>query len=57
MPEESHEVDPINHSMNTITEMIYVPNEVEDGQYVLDLQIPNFVADAAPSRPVLYKLE
>ena len=56
VPEESHEVDPQNHSMKTITEMIYVPNEVDDGQYFLNLQIPNFVADAAPSRPVLYKV-
>ena len=57
VPEESHEVDPKNHSMRTITEMIYVANEVEDGQYFLNLQIPNFVADAAPSRPVLYQIE
>ncbi len=56
LPQESHEVDPKNHSMNTITEMIYVPNEVADGQYFLNLQIPGFVADAAPSRPVIYKL-
>jgi len=56
VPEESHEVDPKNHSKKTITEMIYVANEVEDGQYFLNLQIPNFVADATPSRPVLYKL-
>ena len=56
VPEESHEVDAKNHSMKTITEMIYVANEVADGLYFLNLQIPGFVADAAPSRPVLYKL-
>lgn len=38
----------------TITEMIYVPNEVRDGDFLLELQFPNFVNDAAPSRPVLY---
>ncbi|MCM4161905.1 cyclase family protein [Antarcticibacterium flavum] len=41
----------------TITEMIYVPNKVEDGDYILDLQVASFENDAAPSRPVLYKLE
>ena len=39
----------------TITEMIYVPDEVEDGEYLLNLQIAPFVLDAAPSRPVLFR--
>jgi kynurenine formamidase len=39
----------------TITELIYVPNEVEDGPYILELQVSNFDNDAAPSRPLLYK--
>ena len=38
----------------TITEMIYVPDEVRDGDYLLEMQVPNFINDAAPSRPVLY---
>ncbi len=40
----------------TITELIYVPNEISDGEYLLNLQIPPFAADAAPSRPVLFRL-
>lgn len=40
----------------TITELIYVPNEIEDGLYLLNLQIAPFVADASPSRPLLFKL-
>lgn len=56
VPYESHEIDKDNHSMKTITEMIYVSNEVEDGEYLVNIQIPNFVADAAPSRVLLYKL-
>jgi arylformamidase len=40
----------------TITEMVYVPNKVEDGDYILNLQVASFENDAAPSRPVLYKL-
>lgn len=38
----------------TITEMIFVPDEVHDGEYLLELQVPNFINDAAPSRPLLY---
>ena len=34
--------------------MIYVPDEVLDGDYLLELQVPHFINDAAPSRPVLY---
>ncbi len=38
----------------TITEMIYVPNNAPDGPYFLNLQVPRFVQDAAPSRPLLF---
>ena len=41
----------------TITELIYVPNEIADGMYVLNLQVSNFANDAAPSRPMLFDLE
>lgn len=37
-----------------VTELAYVPDHVPDGLYLLDLQVPAFAADAAPSRPVLY---
>lgn len=40
----------------TITELIYVPDEVTDGQYLLNLQIISIMNDASPSKPVLYKL-
>jgi arylformamidase len=40
----------------TITELIYVPNEVFDGTYILNLQIAPFENDASPSKPVLYKV-
>jgi arylformamidase len=40
----------------TITEFIYVPNEVIDGTYLLNLQIAPFENDASPSKPVLYKI-
>jgi len=41
---------------NTITEMIYVPNEITDGAYLLNLQIAAFLTDASPSRPRLFKI-
>jgi kynurenine formamidase len=40
----------------TITEFIYVPNNVKDGTYMLNLQIAPFENDASPSKPVLYKI-
>lgn len=40
----------------TITEMIYVPNEIYNGSYFLNLQIASFENDASPSKPVLYKI-
>jgi kynurenine formamidase len=41
----------------TITELIYVPNSVADGEYLLELQVASFENDASPSRPVLYRIE
>ncbi len=40
----------------TITEMIYVPEFIEDGSYLLNLQMASFGNDASPSKPVLYKI-
>ena len=39
----------------TITELIYVSNKIEDGEYFLNLQIAPFENDATPSKPILYK--
>ncbi|HMQ68950.1 MAG TPA: cyclase family protein [Ignavibacteria bacterium] len=52
----SHEVSKKKHSLKTITEMIYVPEKITDGDYLLNIQIPDFVADAAPSRICLFRL-
>lgn len=40
----------------TITELIYVPNHIQDGLYLLNIQIPSLNLDAAPSKPILYQL-
>lgn len=40
----------------TITEMIFVPDTIPDGSYILNLQIASFENDASPSKPILYKI-
>lgn len=39
----------------TITEMIYVDDGIDDGNYLLNLQIAPFENDATPSKPILFK--
>lgn len=41
----------------TITEMIYVADEIKDGGYLLNLQIASFENDASPSKPILYQIQ
>lgn len=41
---------------STITELIYVPDDIEDGPYLLNLQIAPFASDASPSRPLLFRI-
>ncbi|HIC31118.1 MAG TPA: cyclase family protein [Flavobacteriaceae bacterium] len=41
----------------TITEFVYVKNKINDGKYILNLQIASFENDATPSKPILYKIE
>ena len=36
--------------------MMFAPEYIKDGRYLLNLQIPAFVSDVAPSRPILYKV-
>jgi kynurenine formamidase len=38
----------------SVTEMIYVPDDIIDGDYWLDLQLSPIVSDAVPSRPIIY---
>lgn len=40
----------------TITELIGIPDEINDGIYLLNLSISNIENDASPSRPTIYKL-
>ncbi len=52
----SFEINAATRINSTITELICVPETVVDGEYLLNLQIAPFEADAAPSRPVLFKI-
>jgi len=40
----------------TISELIYVRDEIQDGNYLLEIQLAPFVNDASPSKPTLYEI-
>lgn len=40
----------------TVTELIFVNDNIVDGDYLLNLQIAPFENDASPSKPILYKI-
>lgn len=56
MPEGGTSGAPASRAHATITEMAFIPDAVADGHYLLNLQIPPFMSDAAPSRPILLPL-
>ncbi len=69
LPSVDHEDDPLlpahhayfgypeeRNSTRTITELIYVPNTINDGSYLLNMQVLSLESDASPSHPVLFKL-
>lgn len=41
----------------TISELIFVKNNIKDGLYLLNIQIASFEIDVSPSKPVLYELK
>lgn len=44
-------------SSATITELIYVEENIPDGLYLLNIQIPSIILDAVPSKPLIYPLK
>lgn len=52
---DSFEINNETRVNSTITELIYVPKEAADGEYLVNLQIAPLESDAAPSRPILLK--
>jgi len=41
----------------TITELAYIPSEIKDGHYFLNMQIIPLPIDASPSNPILYEMK
>lgn len=52
----THHPDKDAYFHKTITEMIFVPDVIKDGKYLLNLQIAAFEGDATPSRPIIFEL-
>ena len=52
--EGQHQANQSSLVNKTITELAFIDNHINDGCYVINLQMPAFINDAAPSRPVLY---
>ncbi|MGH8129259.1 MAG: cyclase family protein [Steroidobacteraceae bacterium] len=54
LPAGSRQARNAGRPQASITELAWIQSSIADGFYLLDLQIPAFLADAAPSRPLLY---
>lgn len=54
LPPGSRRAPEATRPQATITELAFVAPMIRDGWYLLDLQVPAFLSDAAPSRPLLY---
>ena len=46
--------DPQLHK--TITELVYIPDDIKDGRYLMNIQITSLENDASPSKIVLYEI-
>jgi arylformamidase len=57
VPPGSQELPDEEARQRTVTEMIFVPDDVPDVRYWLTIQTPHIVSDAVPSRPVLFRPE
>ena len=57
VPENSHAMTADSWQDKTITEMAFIDDALADGIYLLNLQVPSFSGDAAPSRPILLPLQ
>jgi kynurenine formamidase len=55
--DESRAINDRVAARRTITELAYIPSEIRDGAWLLSLQIPPFALDAAPSRPLLMRIQ
>ncbi len=54
LPAGSRRLRDAKRPLASITELAWIDPSIADGHYLLDLQMPAFLTDAAPSRPLLY---
>ncbi|MDP9199756.1 MAG: cyclase family protein [Pseudomonadota bacterium] len=57
LPAGSRRAGDAKRPQASITELAWIAAAIPDGHYLLDLQIPAFLSDAAPSRPLLYAVD
>jgi len=50
------EEDGLDPRRRSVTEMIYVPDDIQDGAYWLHLELSPILSDACSSRPVIYPM-
>ena len=55
LPRQSVELAAAARPEATLTELAFIPDELTDGPYLLELQAPALGGDAVPSRPLLYR--
>ena len=48
---------PAHAARRSVTEMVFVPDDIPDGLYWLDIGVSPLASDAVPSRPVLYPVK
>ncbi len=57
MPPGSRDLGQARAPHRTISELIYAPDDAQDGYYLLNLQIAPFAGDAAPCRPLIFPVD
>jgi len=57
LPPGSQRASEAQRPRASITELAWIAPAIADGLYILDLQLPAFLSDAAPSRPLLYAVQ
>lgn len=57
LPRDSRALADAKRPNCTITELASIPDEVAEGPYLLELQVPAIAGDAVPSRPLLYAIQ
>jgi arylformamidase len=57
LPPGSRSLATVGRPRSTVTELAFIPDEVTDGPYLLEIQVPAIGGDAVPSRPLLYAFE